>query len=378
MPDLAQLAETSRRTFHDRRCRARANLLVAVQGGLAAGLAWWFAADVLHHYRPFFAPISSLIVIGTLVGQRVRRALELVLGVAVGIALGDVLILFIGVGPIQIAVVVILAIIAVVFLGGGALMISQAASSAVLVATLAPPSTGIYFSRFFDALIGGLAGLAVVTILLPLNPLRAVARAADPALRTLSGALMRVHEALGQRQSAWALDALDDLRAGEATQAQFRDILPVGRETVTLAPVRWRSRGELSQYVDAAVHIDRVWRNARVMARRVAYLIEDGEYAPPELVGAVRELAEGVTALRRDLAAGVEPLETRERALTAVRHAGEAYVQVLDLSGNAVVATVRNASTDLLQAAGVGYKEADGLIRRAAPVTRLPRRPVPS
>ena len=61
MPDLAQLAETSRRTFYDRRHRARANLLVAVQGGLAAGLAWWVAADVFGHFQPFFAPVTAIL-----------------------------------------------------------------------------------------------------------------------------------------------------------------------------------------------------------------------------------------------------------------------------------------------------------------------------
>ena len=371
LPQLTTLAEASRRTLRDRAQRVRANLFIAGQGGLAAGLAWFVAADVLRHQQPFFAPISALIVIGTLVGQRARRAFELVLGVALGIAVGDTLIYVIGVGSLQLALVVALAIIAVVFLGGGGMMMSQAASSAVLVATLAPPSGGVYYQRFFDALIGGVMGLVVVTLLLPLNPLRAVARAADPALRTLCAALDLDHEALGQRDSSRALRALDDLRAGEAAQAHFRDVLPVGRETVTLAPVHWRARGSLAQYVDAAVHIDRVWRNARVMSRRVAYLLDDGEPAPPEMVVSVQRLAEGVAALRRDLAAGIEPIQTREHALSAVRAAGKAYQSHLDLSGNAVVAQVRSAATDLLRAAGVGHGDADRLIRRAAPVTRL-------
>lgn len=377
MPDLQQLAETSKRTLRERRRRVRANLWVAAQGSLSAGLSWWVAADLLRHPSPFFAPVSSLIVIGTLVGQRIKRAFELVFGVALGIAMGDLLIFIIGVGPVQVTLVVAFAIIVTVYLGGGAMMVSQAASSAVLVATLAPPEGGVYYERFFDALIGGAVGLLVITLLLPLNPLRAVARAADPALRTLSGALDRIHEALGRRDAARAISALDDLRAGESDQTHFRDVLPMGRETVTMAPVRWRSRSSLGQYVDAAVHIDRVWRNTRVMARRVAYLIEDDEVAPPDLVQAIKELSDGVATLRRDLAAGVEPFETREHAREAVTKAGKAYLAQLDLSGNAVVAQVRAAATDLLRAAGVEHADADRIVRRAAPVTRLSRRAVP-
>ena len=126
------------RAVRDGRRRVRLEAVIAVQAGLAAGVAWFLAADVLRHNRPFFAPISAVIVLGGASGQRWRRALELVLGVALGIGLGDLLILLIGVGVLQIALVVALAILVASFLGGGTLAVNQAAASAVLVATLAP------------------------------------------------------------------------------------------------------------------------------------------------------------------------------------------------------------------------------------------------
>src|SRR5206468_9041069 len=129
------------------------------------------ANDLLHHPRPFFAPIAAVIALNVSVGQRLRRVVELVLGVALGILVGDVLIYFIGTGAWQIGAGVAAAVVASVFLGGSPIVIGQAAASAVLVATLVPPKNGIYYTRFLDALIGGVVGIIVMALLLPLNPL---------------------------------------------------------------------------------------------------------------------------------------------------------------------------------------------------------------
>ena len=62
--------------------------LPILQCGLAAGLAWFIALDLLGHPAPFFAPIAAAIALGTGMGKRVRRGIELVLGVVVGVGLG--------------------------------------------------------------------------------------------------------------------------------------------------------------------------------------------------------------------------------------------------------------------------------------------------
>src|SRR5690348_980842 len=134
MTMLGELGQRSRARLVDRLRRVRGSLPHAVQAGVAAGVAWLLAHDVVGHKSPFFAPIAAVIVLGASVGQRLRRAVELVLGVALGILVGDALIYFIGTGPGQIAAVVALAILVAVFVGGSATLIGQAGSSAVLVA----------------------------------------------------------------------------------------------------------------------------------------------------------------------------------------------------------------------------------------------------
>src|SRR5262249_50708778 len=145
--------------------------------------------------------------------------------------------------------------------------------------------------------------------------------------------------------------------------AAFREALAGAKETATLAPVFWRSRGPLALYLDAAAHIDYALRNGRVLARRAVALIREGEPVPPGLVTALYQLAEAVEALRDDLAAGVEPVRVRDLALHAVRTATEVYRAGLGFSGDVVVAQIRTMTTDLLLASGMPRPVVERAIR---------------
>jgi len=369
---LSEFSQRSRATVADRLRRVRAGLVFAAQAAVAAGLSWLIANNLLHHARPFFAPIAAVIALNVSVGQRLRRVFELVVGVALGILVGDTLIYFIGTGAWQIALGVGLAILVAIFLGGSPIVIGQAAASAVLVATLAPPSGGIYYSRFLDALIGGVTGILVMALLLPVNPLTAIRRSAGPALDVIAEGLRDCAAALrdGSREDADA--ALSRLRSGETAVVTFRNALAGAREAATLAPVYWRSRGPLAQYLDAAEHVDHALRNGRVLARRTVALLRDGEPVPPGLVDALLALADAVTLLRDELAAGTEPERSRERTLDAVRAAAEVYRAGVGFSGGVVVAQIRTMATDLLLAGGLPRPVVEKAVRRA--VGRLPSR----
>jgi uncharacterized membrane protein YgaE (UPF0421/DUF939 family) len=297
---------------------------------------------------------------------------ELVVGVALGILVGDSLIYFTGTGPVQLGVGVGIAILVAVFLGGSPVVIGQAAASAVLVATLAPPNGGIYYTRFVDALVGGVVGIVVTALLLPVNPLTVIRRVAGPALDAIATGLRDCAAALAGADQARAQMALDRLRTNEARVVAFRDALVGLQQTATLAPVYWRSRAPITLYLDAAVHVDHALRNGRVLARRTVALIRDREEVPPGLVTALDELADAVVALRDDLAAGTEPGRVRELALVAVRTAAQVYRVGLGFSGDVVVAQIRTMATDLLLASGVPRPDVERAIRRS--VGRVPAR----
>src|SRR3712207_6334862 len=132
-----------------------------LQTAVAASLAWFVASAALGHDRPFFAGIAAVVSTGVVVGQEGRRAIELVFGVACGLAVADLLVLTIGTGTVQIGIVVALAMAAAVMLGGGTLLITEAGVSALLAITLDPSTTGLSPDRFIDALVGSGVALAV-------------------------------------------------------------------------------------------------------------------------------------------------------------------------------------------------------------------------
>jgi uncharacterized membrane protein YgaE (UPF0421/DUF939 family) len=344
--------------------RVRGGFALALQAGVAAALAWFLAHDLIGRPAPFFAPIAAVITLASSMGQRLRRTTELVIGVAIGIGVGDALILVIGSGPWQIGLIVVLAILVATGVGGGTPLVVQSASSAVLVATLTS-ATGLPWTRFFDALVGGGVGLLVMTILLPLNPLTVVRRAVDPALTALTDGLHQVAGGLADGDREVVQDALAKLRAAESTFAGASAAILAARENVAFAPARWHTRGALNQYVDGADQITYALRNVRALTRRADTALGDSESVPAMLPAAIHLLGDAVDLLKAEWAKGVEPIATRERALRAVTEAWRAYGEGVGFSGGVVVAQIRTTVADLLRATGIEYAEAPRMVRRA-------------
>jgi uncharacterized membrane protein YgaE (UPF0421/DUF939 family) len=369
---LADLGDRSRSGVAGALDRVRGGFALALQAGLAAGISWFIAHDVIGRPAPFFAPIAAVITLASGIGQRLRRTTELVLGVALGIGIGDALIQLTGSGPWQIGLIVVLAVLTATAVGGGTPLVNQAASSAVLVATLTT-ATGLPWTRFFDALVGGVVGLVVMTILLPLNPLTVVRRAADPALTALADGLHQVAKGLADRDPELVDDALQKLRAAEGEFAAFAAAAKAARENVAFAPARWRVRGALNQYVDGADQLTYALRNVRVLIRRVNYALGDDEPIPAVLPTSVALLGDAVDLLKHEWAKGVEPVATRERALRAAAECGQAYDEGVGFSGGVVVAQIRSTVADLLRATGVDFADAPRLVRRAVGWHERPR-----
>jgi uncharacterized membrane protein YgaE (UPF0421/DUF939 family) len=369
---LAELGDRSRSGVSGALARIRGGFALAVQAGLAAALAWFVAHDLIGRPTPFFAPIAAVITLASSIGQRLRRTSELVLGVAIGIGIGDALILLIGSGPWQIGLIVVLAVLIATAVGGGTPLVVQSASSAVLVATLTA-GTGLPWTRFFDALVGGAVGLVVMTILLPLNPLTVVRRAADPALTALADGLHRVAEGMAKPDAELVNETLRQLRAAEGIFAAYAAAATAARENVAFAPARWRTRGALNQYVEGADQLTYALRNVRVLIRRVNNALEAGEHIPDVLPASVGLLGDAVDLLKQEWAKGAEPVATRERALRAAAESGQAYDEGVGFSGGVVVAQVRTTAADLLRASGVDHADAPRLVRRAVGWHARPR-----
>jgi uncharacterized membrane protein YgaE (UPF0421/DUF939 family) len=362
---MAQLRNRSKATLHDRWHRVKAGLIIAFQAGLAAALAWVASHELLHNPEPVFAPISAVGTLAASVGQRLRRTIELILGVGLGVLIGDVIIYLLGTGPWQLGLIVMLAIVVAIFLGGSVAVVIQSAATAVLIATLSPSVQDLEFPRFVDATVGGGIALLVTSLLLPLNPLRVLNRAARPALDLLADQLSLAAEALTRRDAARAQAALDRLRVNHDELAALNEAIEGAKETSTLSPARWHRRGELNRYADAATPIDRAMRNSGTLIRRAVTLIEDEEPIPEHMCAAVTHLSESVRVMRREFSSGEEPENAREHSLRAVSEAGRAYSEGVGFSGSVVVAQVRTTASDLLVASGIEQAEANRLVRGA-------------
>jgi len=345
--------------------RTRTATFTILQCAFAAGLAWLVAKQVVGHGSPFFAPVAAILTLGLTYGQRGRRALELAIGVALGIGVGDLLVWALGSGWWQIVVVVALAMAAAVFVGGSMLLVNQCAVSAVLVATV-QVDNGIDPSRWVDALIGGALAL-LVNAVVPTDPLRLVRGRAEPVLLELAGALDDTATAIERQDLDAAGRALGRARGIDPLMERYREALSVGQETVSLAPTRRRLRPRLTPYETVVAGLDNAVRNTRVLARGAIRAIELDEHVPELTLDAIRDLARAVRALRGALddPRHTTEAEAEDAALRAAARSTAALEITANLSASVLVGQVRSTAVDLLRGMGMEGEEARGAVRDA-------------
>jgi len=383
--DRRGIAERSRRLSYETAQQGRVSLRTRVyrlrggswaiaQTALGAGLAWTLASAVLGQDEPVFAPIAAVIALGVTFGQRGRRAVELIGGVVVGIAIADGIVVLLGAGPLQVALVVALAMSAALLIGGGGLLVTEAGVSATLITILhTPGADSLSGERVLEAMLGGSVAVVINYVFFPLNPELVVGRAAQRVFSALGGTLEQVAAALAAGDSERAEDALTRARAIDGDMDSFREAMATGQETARLAPPRRRSLGHLELYAESAPQLDLAVRNTRVLARAVSRFAQDGEPGPAELVQAVRELSEAVWALAGQLEEPDRDYPTRELALRAAARATGLLEERGDLTISVVVGQVRSVAVDLLRASGLDRLAAMRAVEEASrpePVSR--------
>jgi uncharacterized membrane protein YgaE (UPF0421/DUF939 family) len=362
---LDEVRRRSRSTFQRRVARLRDLALPIAQSAVAAALAWVLARDLIGHHVPFFAPVSAVIAVGATLGQRSRRTIELVVGVALGVAIADLLVAGIGTGTWQLALVLVLAMVAAVLVGGGGLLTIQAAVSAVLVVTLQPPDHGIDFTRAIDALVGGVAAFLVSSIV-PARPLVRVRRVAERLIPELAATIDDVAAAVRSRDMGRAEAALERARAMNALTVAFRDEVQVGYQTSRMSPSGRVSRDQLAEYREAAAQLDLAVRNVRVLARGLTRAIGLGDAVPPALGDALDDLALAVRGLGDRLERGDGQEEARAAALRAAGRATLVLEETGNMSVSVLVGQIRSTAVDLLQALGLDREQGLEQVRAAA------------
>ncbi|MCM0673612.1 FUSC family protein [Micromonospora phytophila] len=339
-------------------------LVIAVQAGLAAALAWVIGHDVLGNPAPVFAPSAAVGTIVAAIGQRVRRTAQSLIGVGIGILIGDALLYTIGPGPVQIGLAVGIAIASALILSGGSgATVAQAGASAVVIATLSPVNPNLEWPRILDAFVGGAVGLVVVTLLFPVNPMRILNRAATPIVQLTSAELRTIATALNQRDAEQAIASLKRLRDSGPDLARLSQALDGAKEVVRLAPARWQRRHDVEQFAHFAQHGQRLIGDAQDLARTSATALQYDETVPSELTKTLRQLADATEHLRAELVSGRDPRRARAIALAAMRSARKAGDVATGQFSQTLVTQTRVAASDLLRASGLDPETANRLTR---------------
>lgn len=336
------------------------------QTALAAALAWLAATELIGHESPFLAPVAAIITLGTTYGQRARRAVEIAVGVALGVLVAELVVLSVGTGPAQIALVVALAMTAAVVLGGGGMVVSQAGVAACLIATVGAPDS-ITLDRPIDSLCGGAAGLFVGLVLFPIDPLRLARRWRDPLLDELGEVLDDVRDAIAAGDHDAAVDALGRARGLDAHAGRHLEATSVGTEIARGSPLRRRSRPALARETEGAVALDLAVRNVRVLARGAVRAVDLEAHVPPELLRSLEALRKAVSLLPAALDdPGRHGAPARDAALRAAGEASVVLEQTSNLAASVIVGQVRSIATDLVGVLGIPPEEAREAVRQAA------------
>lgn len=348
--------------------RVRGHAPHLLLAGAAAGLAYLLGALAFGPEHAIFAPIAAVVAIGLSSGQRVVRAVEISLGVVLGLVAADLLTRVIGVGSWQLAIAVVLAMAGAVALRASTLMANQAAVAAVFVMVLVPLQDTPPLVRLGDALIGGGVAVLLSSVLSP-DPHRVVLRRAHETLTDLAEAYRLLARALERTSLDLTEEAQDRAHRLEGAGDDLDDALKAARERVDLARPRVRSahRRRLRAVEQLAPRVGMMGTSVRSATRAVATVVRHGGEADPALVTAVEELAGATLELARWTSGEAGRDGVRGAALRAAVTASRVLHQPgTSAAAQALAWQVRAAVVDLLRVLGFSHESAVAELEKAA------------
>ncbi|WP_028643113.1 FUSC family protein [Nocardioides sp. URHA0020] len=352
---LDRMWDRGRTSARSRVARWRSKWWQIGQCAVAAGVAWLIAADLFGHTTPFFAPVAAVVALGTSYGQRLRRVVEVTIGVAVGVFLADLLVAGLGSGWWQIALIVALSMTAAFLLDSGQLLVTQAAVQSIVVAALVP-DPGAAFTRWTDAVIGGAVALLAATAV-PAAPLRRPREQASVVMRKVAGLLRAAGEVMGDGEVERALDLLADARSTDYLIRELQAAADEGLSVVASSPFRVRHRGDLRKMSELVDPLDRALRSTRVLVRQTAVAAYHRRPVPSSYARLVLDLAAAAEMAAAELAADRMAIASQV-PLLAVGEATGRVERTEVLAAEAVLAQVRSVVVDLLMVSGLGQLEA--------------------
>jgi uncharacterized membrane protein YgaE (UPF0421/DUF939 family) len=319
-------------------------------------------ADREHAARswvPYFAAAAAILVLGVAYGQRLRRGVDVAIGVTLGVALGDLWLVLFGAGVWQVVLVCAIAMSLATLIGAGPLMTTQAGAQSIAVLVMAP--SPIYrFERWLDALIGSTLALLVATVA-PSGPLRKPGEVAAKVVAGMAETLEAAADALVAKDEHAASAVLDQVQATERDLASFDVAAAEGLEVVRHSPFRRRQLSLAIALSDLHEPLDHASRNLRVLVRRCVVAVWRGDQVPDAYQDLIRRLADACRLIAKELAEHRLPAAERDQ----LRESAEtsAHVPLIQsMSAVVILAQTRSIVADLMQLTGIEYADARELI----------------
>lgn len=308
-----------------------------IQIVVAATASFSFAFLVLGHENPLFALTVTITSLGFSRDARPRRIFDTAVGMITGIALSEVLLLWIGPGLWQMTVVLLISLVAARFISGSAAFALTVGIQAMLVYIMPAPEGGV-FIRSIDGLIGGLTAL-ILTALIPRDPRGLAKKDANKLFELFIDSLIALNIAVRSVDVKLVDDALARVRRSQPLVDNWRLSLESALAIARISPFLRRHRKELNGQVRLMRGMDLATRNLRVVVRRVDFLVDDGQ-ARPYLADLFEGIAEGTVLL----AEGLEKPEKWLEAQTMFVH----IIHQLDPKKFGIADQIREASVLLL------------------------------
>jgi uncharacterized membrane protein YgaE (UPF0421/DUF939 family) len=285
--------------------------------------------------------------------------LEIVIGVAIGVLVADLLVHVIGSGAWQMSLVVVLSMSSAMLLDAGRLLATQAAVQSIVITALVPEG-GQAFLRWTDALIGGVVALVAATVV-PRAPLRRPREQAAYVVDRIADLLRGAARGIRDGDLDPTLELLRDARATDALLDELREAAAEGLAVVRSSPFRVRHKGSVQRLADYVEPLDLALRNTRVLVRRVAVAVYRRVPIPHAYALLCEDLADAAQEMAEELRADRTPASVQPR-LIALARATSDVERTRDLSTEVVLAQLRSIVADLLRLTGMGPLESTDAI----------------
>jgi uncharacterized membrane protein YgaE (UPF0421/DUF939 family) len=257
-------------------------LLFAIKSALAAGFSWEIVSSLLGEEAAALAVVSAVIVVQVTSWQTVRKSIERILGVIIGVSLAVLVAHFLGLNFWTITLMIFFAqIIGLLLQNRGQYLATQIPISAALALVLGATANSYPLLRMLGALVGGLIGTAISLLLSPPIYVFRTRDAVVELATRVAGAIPKLADALALRLSeAESREVYTSIRELEQQVRATEQAHSLGIDSTRLNPWARRARRLLVDYPDMLLALDRIVRQMR----RIAYTINEPEPSWSEIV----------------------------------------------------------------------------------------------